>query len=632
MPNKKIPILSKMGKNSLWIYLLHRFFTIKFPIFIEDKKLAYIAIIVSFVICLIFSLDILNKIFNFLTKFLSTHQIVVYLTIICVFFGIIYSSIPKEEYLHYYNKKEIDFENCIKISYVGDILFFEQDIKNATNEDAKYDFSKYFENVNKYLGDYTFSVLEGPVSNYPYSFGNYYDNLPFSFNYPISLLDSLSKYIDFVTIANNHLLDRGFSGLQQTINNLERYDISFSGGYLTENEEKVKIVDVKGIKCAVLCYTYGVNEFDPSLSFTYQTFNEDVVSRDIEYAKSKNVDKIIVMNHIGREFSHELIEEEKYENAFFANKGVDIILSSHSHVVKPIYYIDDTLVISCPGNFATLLTSNDQEYSSICNIYINKDTKNIECASITPITSIHEKKSFSYPFSLYELGNIYGSNLVTENMIGEKFSYVLDEYFFDKDGYFTPNVEKTVETKNSKLFKYLEENETICFIGDSITEGTANNLYPWYDALNIKAKIHNISKGGATSSSIYNLIVEDETSTNYKNYIIAIGVNDITRGISKEQTINNIERIIDYLGRDKNYIFISPWYYDKVEVMSLMKEYIEALSSFCNEKLYTFVDVTTPLSDFFKENDSYMYLVDKVHPNNREGIKLYSKIFVESLP
>ena len=227
-------------------------------------------------------------------------------------------------------------------------------------------------------------------------------------------------------------------------------------------------------------------------------------------------------------------------------------------------------------------------------------------------------------------------------MINESFNYLLDEYFFNENGYFTNTSNTTINVTNSNLFEYLDENETICFIGDSITEGTKNNFHPWYEALDLVARKINISKGGATSKDILALLKQTDGSNSYKNYIIAIGTNDIRYNTyTPEEYVDNIEEIISFLGKDKNYIILSPWWslkgdyncqIDDLNKEQIYNEYINALKNLCDSKLYTFVDVTNPTIEFLKENDEHLYFIDGVHINSRKGIELYSRIFIENLP
>ncbi len=65
--NKEIPFLTKIGKNSMWIFILHRPFTLWISSFIEGKTVGAVimaALISSIVICVVFSSNIVAKYMN----------------------------------------------------------------------------------------------------------------------------------------------------------------------------------------------------------------------------------------------------------------------------------------------------------------------------------------------------------------------------------------------------------------------------------------------------------------------------------------------------------------------------------------------------------------------------------------
>lgn len=64
----------------------------------------------------------------------------------------------------------------------------------------------------------------------------------------------------YVTLANNHCLDRGKEGLANTIKNVRSVGLQTVGAYLT-NEESSAIfnIDFDGCKVVLLSYTHGTN-------------------------------------------------------------------------------------------------------------------------------------------------------------------------------------------------------------------------------------------------------------------------------------------------------------------------------------------------------------------------------------
>ena len=124
IPNKRIFFLSKIGKYSLNIYLIHRFITLIFEkVFIEDTFRVIFAFVGSIIICFIFGSNFFNKKFNNFIEKCFNKQIYFY------FFLILYLitfklSFSQNTYVQNVNKID-NLDNCIKISYVGDFLLFE---------------------------------------------------------------------------------------------------------------------------------------------------------------------------------------------------------------------------------------------------------------------------------------------------------------------------------------------------------------------------------------------------------------------------------------------------------------------------------------------------------------------------
>ena len=78
--------------------------------------------------------------------------------------------------------------------------------------------------------------------------------------------------------------------------------------------------------------------------------NEEKVKQDIEEVRDQ-VDVLIVAMHWGREYTHTPTDLEVKTAKYLASLDVDIIIGTHPHVIQPLTWIDDTLVIYSLGNF-----------------------------------------------------------------------------------------------------------------------------------------------------------------------------------------------------------------------------------------------------------------------------------------
>ena len=213
-----------------------------------------------------------------------------------------------------------------------------------------------------------------------------YSNYP-QFNSPEELAYGLADMgIDVLSTAGNHCLDKGFSGLSNTLNVLDSAKISHTGTARTKEErDTILFKDVNGIKVAFISYTYGTNgiPIPDGKEFCVNLIDRDLIKKDIESAKSQNADVIIACMHWGIEYqTTQNAEQEELANFLFQN-GVDIILGNHPHVLQPMEKktitledgtVKDCFVIYAFGNFICDQNAENTRSSIILNIDITKNT------------------------------------------------------------------------------------------------------------------------------------------------------------------------------------------------------------------------------------------------------------------
>ena len=240
----------------------------------------------------------------------------------------------------------------LSLVMVGDALIHDSIYKDASLGDGNYDFMSMFMDVGEIIKDYDLryynqeTIIGGKnlgLSNYPL------------FNSPDEIGSDLVKTgFNMVSLANNHSLDKGEVGLNYSINFWNSLDgVITAGSYASwEDRENIKIHEVNGIKFAFLSYTTGTNGLSiPSgKEYLVNVYDEDKVKEDIEKIKD-DVDLIIVAMHWGSEYTHTPTKEEKEIAKYLSSLGVNLIIGCHPHVIQPVDYVGDTLVIYSLGNF-----------------------------------------------------------------------------------------------------------------------------------------------------------------------------------------------------------------------------------------------------------------------------------------
>ena len=158
---------------------------------------------------------------------------------------------------------------------------------------------------------------------------------------------------NLVSRANNHTLDRG----ETAILNSETYwkeqtDVLTAGSYISEEDRtKVVIKEMNGIKYAMLAYTTLTNGLTTPAGKDYYVdlYSDEKVKADIERIGT-SADIIMISMHWGTEYTFTPTTEEYRIAEYISTLGVDIIIGHHPHVVQPVQYVGNTLVIYSLGN------------------------------------------------------------------------------------------------------------------------------------------------------------------------------------------------------------------------------------------------------------------------------------------
>lgn len=283
----------------------------------------------------------------------------------------------------------------VSVSAVGDILCGTEMLNDA-NTNGVYDFSTMFTNVKEYTNksDITIGTLETNfISNQNYSGVKKY-------NAPISFLTAIKDTgIDLVSLAHNHILDYGTSGLEETANTIQNNNIGVTG---IENKMvdgttfSGNIKEINGIKIAFLAYTYGLSnesELSDEEISSANIYSESKATKEIEYAKA-NSNYIIVIMHWGDVNSSIVTAEQKNIENLLVNNGVDMILGSHPAVVETMKVVTngegkDVLIAYSLGNYISSLTYKNANVELILNINIEKasdsDKAVLKTVNYTPI-------------------------------------------------------------------------------------------------------------------------------------------------------------------------------------------------------------------------------------------------------
>lgn len=215
-----------------------------------------------------------------------------------------------------------------------------------------YNFEPCFDLIRESLqsADYTMGNMETTIGKYVNSKGQSkdYSGYPL-FNSPESLLDAAKNAgYDFFTLANNHMLDRWFDGMKNTVNWIEQYGFDHVGAYRTQEERNTPVViEIGGIKFGFVAYTHSTNTQERVCDEAAQIYGVPYLYKadiegDIQKLRDAGAEVVIAFPHWGDEYVREPDANQQKYCKRLAQAGADIILGSHSHTVEPMGFFDIT--------------------------------------------------------------------------------------------------------------------------------------------------------------------------------------------------------------------------------------------------------------------------------------------------
>lgn len=176
---------------------------------------------------------------------------------------------------------------------------------------------------------------------------------------------------DVLNIANNHIMDLGSEGFNETLNVLNQNELLFVGAVNKKFKQHYCIMNKNGISFGFLgYYEYGGNFSD---DIFLNKIDKDVIAADIEYLKEK-CDIIVVSLHWGIENVFYPSPDQINLARNLIDAGANLILGHHSHVVQGIEKYKNGLIAYSLGNFQFFQTDRERTRNSIClSIEINKN-------------------------------------------------------------------------------------------------------------------------------------------------------------------------------------------------------------------------------------------------------------------
>jgi len=258
-----------------------------------------------------------------------------------------------------------------------------------------------FEPTLPYLGDaadITVANLESPLTDT----GTPHPTKPIIFrSSPENVAGLTYAGIDIVSLANNHIIDFGLEGLQQTQWVLADSGILYSGAGAHSYEAYLPLLRVKnGVNIAFLAASNRTGQYDNYQPYLNAGFNkpgfayltEHDISRQIQAVKD-HADIIVFEMHAGTEYAvtppgsveYEDLNEDEFYSPFFLtprwddialrhqalDEGADLVVCHHPHLLQGFEVHNGKLIAHSLGDFAFDLNYPETYPTVILNAKIN---------------------------------------------------------------------------------------------------------------------------------------------------------------------------------------------------------------------------------------------------------------------
>lgn len=303
------------------------------------------------------------------------------------------------------------------VSFVGagDNIVYYGNVRDAascaTASGRKYNFAPIYDSVKNTVqgADIAFINQETLMCGDGYAF-SYYPR----FNGPQDMgYDLADVGFDVVNIANNHMLDKGASGLDATIDFWRSVEgVTIIGGYKNEEEfAEPHILEVKGIRIAFLSYTFFTNSLTlPSSSPLVVPYpDEETVITQISRAHEL-ADYLIVSVHWDQENIFTPNQAQKSFARLLSDHGVDVILGHHPHVIQPIEYLErpdggKTLCVYSLGNFVAEMPRDYNMLGGLISFDIVKQGNKIATENVVFLPTVYYFDTSFYKNHVYFLSD-----------------------------------------------------------------------------------------------------------------------------------------------------------------------------------------------------------------------------------
>lgn len=305
---------------------------------------------------------------------------------------------------------------CVGDNLIHDNIYLEAEKKSG--EKGKYNFDDAYKPIESYIKGNDLAIINQETlvtdvvapKSYP------------TFASPKAVADKVKSLgFNAVSMCNNHVLDQGEAGVQDSLKYWDSLGILHYGIYADQADcDNIKTKEINGITFAFVGYMEHTNglSLPAGSKSTYIRLEEEAkVKAQIEKA-DKMADVVVVSCHYGTEITNELNAQQRSMTPKLVEWGADLIIGTQAHALSTSEYINKpdgtkAFVFYGLGNFLNTMYDKNSVIGLMGKLNVVKDKstgkisfENVKCI---PVISHFEGQSYEgewvnctiYPYAKY---------------------------------------------------------------------------------------------------------------------------------------------------------------------------------------------------------------------------------------
>jgi poly-gamma-glutamate synthesis protein (capsule biosynthesis protein) len=197
---------------------------------------------------------------------------------------------------------------------------------------------------------------------------------------------SAIKDFSVVGLANNHILDFGRQGIEDTLNACSKHNIPTVGAGLSLNEaQNVFVKDCNGTRVAIIAI--AEHEFNQSERGGAGSAPIDLIDNHQQIEKAKSIADIVILTlHGGNEYFPYPRPSHRKMMQHFIDLGVDAVICHHPHVPGGYEIYNGKPIVYSLGNFVfdTAKPPEDWNFGYMAHLSFDRETRKLNSIELIP--------------------------------------------------------------------------------------------------------------------------------------------------------------------------------------------------------------------------------------------------------